>query len=84
MNRTWCVPSSLSRILTVLVLFCAPLIAHATTTATPTFGLAAGTYTGTQTVTISDSTSGSTIYYTTNGNTPTASSTKYTGAVMLL
>jgi len=48
---------------------------------TPTFSPAAGTYTTTQSVTISDGSSGATIYYTTNGTTPTTSSTKYTGAI---
>ena len=42
--------------------------------ATPTFSPVAGTYTGTQTVTITSSTSGGTIYYTTDGTTPTHSS----------
>ena len=49
--------------------------------ATPSFSPAAGTYTSAQTVTISDATTGSTVYYTTNGNTPTTSSTVYTGPI---
>jgi hypothetical protein len=49
--------------------------------ATPTFSVAAGTYTTAQAVSISDSTPGATIYYTTNGTTPTASSTQYGGAI---
>ena len=51
------------------------------TTVTPTFSPAAGTYTGTQSVTISDTTSGATIYYTTNGTAPTTSSTVYAGPI---
>ena len=39
--------------------------------AAPTFNPPAGTYTGTQTVTISTTTSGSSIRYTTDGSTPT-------------
>jgi Chitobiase/beta-hexosaminidase C-terminal domain/Legume lectin domain len=49
--------------------------------ATPSFSPAAGTYTSAQSVTISDVTSNATIYYTTNGTVPTASSTKYTGPI---
>ena len=47
----------------------------------PTFSPAAGTYTSAQSVTISDATAGTTIYYTTNGTTPTTSSTQYMGAI---
>jgi sugar lactone lactonase YvrE len=49
--------------------------------ATPVISLAAGTYASPQTVTITDATPGSTIYYAINGSVPTANSTKYTGAI---
>jgi len=41
---------------------------------TPTFSMPAGTYVGAQTVTISSATPGATIYYTTDGSTPTNAS----------
>jgi len=51
------------------------------TASAPTFSPAAGSYSSTQSVTLSDATSGATIYYTIDGSTPTASSTAYTGPI---
>lgn len=51
------------------------------TAATPTFSLAAGTYSSSQTVTISDATSVATIYFTNDGSTPTTSSAIYSSPI---
>jgi N-acetylneuraminic acid mutarotase len=48
---------------------------------TPIFSPAGDTYTSAKSVTLGDSTTGATIYYTVNGATPTTSSTQYTGAI---
>ncbi|AFL88214.1 hypothetical protein Terro_1925 [Terriglobus roseus DSM 18391] len=48
--------------------------------AAPVITPATGSFAGPQTVTITAATPASTVYYTTNGSTPTASSTKYTAA----
>jgi predicted outer membrane repeat protein len=51
---------------------------------TPTFSLNPGTYSSAQTVTISDTTAGTKIYYTTDGTVPTSASTLYTGTLTVL
>jgi hypothetical protein len=49
--------------------------------AIPTFSVAAGTYSSAETVSIYDTTPGATMYYTTDGMTPTTGSTLYSGAI---
>lgn len=51
--------------------------------AAPVFSLAAGTYTSTQTLTITSATPNAAIYYTTDGSTPTVSSMLYTGPMTI-
>ena len=53
----------------------------ASTLPTPTLSVAAGTYTTAQSVSISDTMAGATIYYTTDGTTPTTSSSVYSAAI---
>lgn len=49
--------------------------------ATPTFSPVAGSYVGAQMVTVSSVTAGATFRYTTDGSTPTTSSTLYSGPI---
>jgi hypothetical protein len=49
--------------------------------ATPQLSLTSGTYKGAQRETLSDTTPGAVIYFTTDQSTPTTSSTRYTGAI---
>lgn len=51
--------------------------------AKPVFSLKGGKYEFVQTVSIIDKTKGASIYYTTDGTTPTASSTLYTGTLAI-
>ena len=57
------------------------VIAFQGQTATPTFSPAAGTYTTAQTVAITDTTPGAIIYYTTDGSTPSITSSTYTSPI---
>jgi hypothetical protein len=50
-------------------------------TTPPIFSPAVGTYPSTQSVSLSDATSGASIYYTTNGTAPTTSSSRYAGPI---
>jgi hypothetical protein len=52
--------------------------------ATPVIAPGAGTYTTVQSVTITDSTPGASIYYTTDGSIPTVGSTLYSGPISVL
>jgi len=49
----------------------------------PTFSLAAGTYTGSQTVLIACPTMGAVVHYTVDGTEPGSSSTRYTGVITI-
>jgi hypothetical protein len=51
------------------------------TVETPVFSLNSGAYAGTQYITISSTTPGATIYYTTDGTVPNAGSNVYTGQI---
>jgi len=51
--------------------------------ATPTFSVAEGTYTEAKSVTISCTTENASIYYTTDGTTPTNESSLYSGAITI-
>jgi len=56
-------------------------VGSAPAAATPTFSPAAGTFTTAQSVTLSSTTPSASIYYTTDGTTPTTSSTLYSAPV---
>jgi hypothetical protein len=51
--------------------------------ATYNLGASAATPAATSTITITESTSGVTVYYTMDGSTPTSSSAKYTGTLTI-
>jgi hypothetical protein len=70
--------SGQARIVQIVVTYTVPAAA----VATPTFSVAAGTYTSTKSVELACATGGATIYYTLDGSTPTDGSTEYTGTAI--
>ena len=71
-------------LLVVFGLMASTAVVRATTVAAPAFSPAAGTFTNAQTVTISSTTSGASIRYTTSGTAPTSTSgTVYSSPVSI-
>lgn len=60
-----------------------PVVSSSFTSAAPAFSPAPGAYSSAQTVALSDATSGAVLYYTTDGTTPTTSSNRYNGPIMV-
>jgi len=72
---------ALRTLVLLLTLSAAASQLQAQVAATPTFSPAAGTYTAAQSVTLTSTTSGATIYYTTDGTAPSTSSPQYSGPI---
>src|SRR5580704_16182479 len=70
-------------VLAAIIATTSTLGASTPSTAKPNISPSGGTYTSSHTVTISDSTAGAVIYYTTDGSTPTANSAVYSGPITL-
>jgi hypothetical protein len=76
-----------SQVSLLVCLACLPLVASGGSkppqAAAPYFGLAGGLYNTPQKLVLTDSTPGAVIYYTTDGKTPNASSTIYSGPIVI-
>ena len=59
------------------------LLGPALQAATPTFSPAGGTFSAAQSVILSDATPGASVFYTTDGSTPSSSSILYTSAIVI-
>jgi hypothetical protein len=67
--------------LSVVVSGCGSASGSSVAVATPVIRPAGGSFTSVQTVTLTDATAGTSIYYTTNGSAPTIASTVYAGPI---
>jgi hypothetical protein len=84
-------PISVTRTTTIRAIGAASGMANSTVSsatytlkaATPTFNPAGGSYLLPQLISISSASPGTTIYYTTDGSTPTTASTQYTGSFLV-
>ena len=81
LNGTVACPSNIDQNGVTLTTTITVKISAAGIVGAPTFAPAEGTYTENQTVTLSSSTNGATIHYTTDGTTPTTDSNVYTAAI---
>ena len=81
LNGTVACPSNIDQNGVTLTTTITVKISAAGIVGAPTFAPTEGTYTENQTVTLSSSTNGATIHYTTDGTTPTTDSNVYTAAI---
>lgn len=81
LNGTVTCPSNIDQNNVALTTTITVTISAAEIVGTPTFSPEEGTYTENQSVTLSSSTDGAVIYYTTDGTTPTTGSHVYNGAI---
>ncbi|MCL2230409.1 MAG: chitobiase/beta-hexosaminidase C-terminal domain-containing protein [Treponema sp.] len=88
MKSKWSLIFGITIIFTVLMIMACPIqpdsgSSGTQTVATPSALPAGGNYEATQTVTLTTTTSGATIYYTVNGSTPTTDSNEYYASIQI-
>jgi hypothetical protein len=79
--KCWAKQTNDENLLIITVVAAAAPPTVPSTVATPLFSPAPGSYTSHQAVTLTDASSGATVYYTTDGSAPTTASAEYVGAI---